>query len=46
VRSVKSPYELAIMERCGAIHGRIMEPGVAAFVLKVVDEAFWDLPGR
>jgi Xaa-Pro dipeptidase len=28
LRAVKSPYELAIMERCGAIHRRVMEDSV------------------
>ena len=39
VRSVKSPYELAIMERCGAIHRRIMEDRVPAMLREGMSEA-------
>jgi len=39
VRSVKSPYELAIMERCGAIHGRIMEESVPGMLRAGMNEA-------
>ena len=39
VRAVKSPYELAIMERCGAIHRRIMEDSVPAMLREGMSEA-------
>jgi Xaa-Pro aminopeptidase len=39
VRAVKSPYELAIMERCGAIHRRILEEGVPALLREGMNEA-------
>jgi len=39
VRTVKSPYELAIMERCGAIHRRIMEESVPAMLRVGMSEA-------
>jgi Xaa-Pro aminopeptidase len=39
VRAVKSPYELAIMERCGAIHRRIMEENVPAMLREGMNEA-------
>ena len=39
VRAVKSPYELAIMERCGAIHRRIMEDGVPTMLREGMSEA-------
>jgi Xaa-Pro aminopeptidase len=39
VRAVKSPYELAIMERCGAIHRRIMEDSVPAMLREGMNEA-------
>ena len=39
VRSVKSPYELAIMERCGAIHRRVMEENVPAMLREGMSEA-------
>jgi Xaa-Pro dipeptidase len=39
VRTVKSPYELAIMERCGAIHRRIMEENVPAMLRERMSEA-------
>ena len=39
VRSVKSPYELAIMERCGAIHRRIMEESVPKMLREGMSEA-------
>jgi Xaa-Pro aminopeptidase len=32
VRAVKSPYELAILERAGAIHRRVLEAGVPALL--------------
>jgi Xaa-Pro dipeptidase len=39
VRSVKSPYELAIMERCGEIHRRVLEERVPAMLREGVSEA-------
>jgi len=39
VRAVKSPYELAIMERCGAMHRRVMEENVPALLREGVNEA-------
>src|ERR1017187_1468146 len=39
VRAVKSPYELAIMERCGAIHRRIMEDSVPTMLREGMNEA-------
>jgi Xaa-Pro aminopeptidase len=39
VRTVKSPYELAIMERCGAIHRRIMEENVPKMLREGMNEA-------
>jgi Xaa-Pro aminopeptidase len=39
VRAVKSPYELAIMERCGALHRRIMEDSVPALLREGMNEA-------
>ncbi|MGP8055502.1 MAG: M24 family metallopeptidase [Limisphaerales bacterium] len=39
VRAVKSPYELAIMERCGAVHRRIMEDSVPAMLREGMSEA-------
>jgi Xaa-Pro dipeptidase len=39
VRSVKSPYELSIMERCGAIHRRVMEDRVPAMLREGMNEA-------
>jgi Xaa-Pro dipeptidase len=39
VRAIKSPYELAIMERCGEIHRRILEEGVPALLREGVSEA-------
>ncbi|HTY86535.1 MAG TPA: Xaa-Pro peptidase family protein [Candidatus Acidoferrum sp.] len=39
VRAVKSPYELAIMERCGAIHRRVMEENVPAMLREGLNEA-------
>jgi Xaa-Pro dipeptidase len=39
VRSVKSPYELAIMERCGEIHRRVLEECVPAMLREGVSEA-------
>jgi Xaa-Pro aminopeptidase len=38
VRTVKSPFELAIMERCGAIHRRVMEEGVPALLREGMSE--------
>jgi Xaa-Pro aminopeptidase len=38
-RSVKSPYELAIMERCGAMHRRVMEERVPAMLREGISEA-------
>jgi Xaa-Pro dipeptidase len=39
VRTVKSPYELAIMERCGAMHRRILEERVPAMLREGMNEA-------
>jgi Xaa-Pro dipeptidase len=39
VRAVKSPYELAVMERCGAIHRRIMEESVPTMLREGMNEA-------
>ena len=38
-RAVKSPYELAIMERAGAIHRRILEEGVPPLFREGMSEA-------
>ncbi|HQF37765.1 MAG TPA: Xaa-Pro peptidase family protein [Opitutaceae bacterium] len=39
VRAVKSPYELAIMERCGAVHRRVQEELVPALLREGMSEA-------
>ena len=39
LRAVKSPYELAIMERAGAIHRRILEEQVPSMLHKGMSEA-------
>jgi Xaa-Pro dipeptidase len=39
LRAVKSPYELAIMERAGAIHRRVLEEGVPVLLREGVSEA-------
>jgi Xaa-Pro aminopeptidase len=39
LRAVKSSYELAIMERAGAIHRRVLEEGVPALLRKGMSEA-------
>ena len=39
LRAAKSPYELAIMERAGAIHRRILEEGVPLLLRKGMTEA-------
>ena len=39
LRAVKSPYELAIMERAGAIHRQILEEGVPSLLREGVSEA-------
>jgi Xaa-Pro dipeptidase len=39
VRAAKSPYELAIMERCGGIHRRVMEDNVPAMLREGMNEA-------
>jgi Xaa-Pro aminopeptidase len=39
VRTVKSAYELAIMERCGAMHRRVMEENVPAMLREGMNEA-------
>jgi Xaa-Pro aminopeptidase len=39
VRAVKSAYELAIMERCGEIHRRVMEERVPAMLREGMSEA-------
>jgi len=38
-RAIKSPYELAIMERAGAIHRRILEAGVPRLLRDGMSEA-------
>jgi Xaa-Pro aminopeptidase len=38
-RTVKSPYELAIMERCGAMHRRVLEENVPAMLREGMNEA-------
>jgi Xaa-Pro aminopeptidase len=39
VRAVKRPYELAIMERCGEIHRRILEEAVPQLLREGINEA-------
>jgi Xaa-Pro dipeptidase len=39
VRAVKSPYELAILERAGAVHRRILEEGVPGLLREGLSEA-------
>ncbi|HWH68137.1 MAG TPA: Xaa-Pro peptidase family protein [Candidatus Sulfotelmatobacter sp.] len=39
IRAVKSPYELALMERAGAIHQRIMEEQVPTLLREGMSEA-------
>jgi Xaa-Pro aminopeptidase len=39
VRAVKNPYELAIMERCGAMHRRVMEENVPMMLREGMNEA-------
>lgn len=39
VRTIKNPYELAIMERCGAIHRCILEENVPAMLREGMNEA-------
>jgi Xaa-Pro aminopeptidase len=39
VRAVKSPYELAVMERAGAGHRRVLEEGVPELLREGVSEA-------
>ena len=39
VRAVKSPYELALMERAGEIHRRIMEEEVPKLLREGISEA-------
>ncbi len=39
VRALKSPYELAIMERCGAVHRRLLEEQVPALLRTGMSEA-------
>ena len=39
LRAVKSPFELGIMERCGAIHRRIMEESVPGMLREGMNEA-------
>ena len=39
VRAVKSPYELTIMERAGAIHRQVMEEGVPTLLREGMSEA-------
>jgi len=38
-RAVKSPYELAVMTRAGAIHRRVLEEGVPELLREGVSEA-------
>ncbi len=39
VRTLKSPYELAIMERCGAVHRQVMEERVPTLLREGMNEA-------
>ncbi len=39
VRAVKSPYELALMERAGEMHRRVMEEGVPELLQEGISEA-------
>jgi Xaa-Pro aminopeptidase len=39
VRAVKSPYELALLEKAGAIHRQILEEGVAPLLREGISEA-------
>jgi Xaa-Pro dipeptidase len=39
LRAVKSPYELAIMEQCGAMHRRVMEETVPTMLREGMNEA-------
>ncbi len=39
LRAVKSPYELALLERAGAIHRQILEEGVAPLLREGITEA-------
>jgi len=39
VRAVKSPYELAILERAGAIHRQVLEEGVPSLLRQGMSEA-------
>jgi Xaa-Pro aminopeptidase len=39
VRTVKSPFELALMERCGEIHRRVLEEGVPPLLRAGMTEA-------
>ena len=39
VRAVKSPYELALLEKAGAIHREILEEGVAPLLREGISEA-------
>jgi Xaa-Pro aminopeptidase len=39
LRAVKSPYELAILERAGAIHRQILEEGVLPLLYEGISEA-------
>src|SRR5208283_1818840 len=39
VRTLKSPYELAIMERCGAVHRQVMEECVPTLLREGMNEA-------
>jgi len=39
LRAVKSPYELAHLERAGAVHRRILEEGVAPLLREGISEA-------
>ncbi len=39
VRAVKSPYELALLERAGAIHRQILEEGVVPLLREGISEA-------
>jgi Xaa-Pro aminopeptidase len=39
VRTIKSPYELALMERCGAVHRRLLEEQVPGLMREGMNEA-------
>lgn len=39
VRAIKSPYELALMERCGAVHRRLLEEQLPGLMHEGMNEA-------